>query len=135
MGSKRNWMFQGLRAAVGGGLLFALFLVALAGRGQEPDQAAKKAKSDRPPFDLTYVPDGASGVLALRPNAIFHDPAMKPLTRMANESMLSLADLKLPVQEIEQVVFYIHSSRLLHFSELSMSYREAYKRPPLRYLR
>jgi hypothetical protein len=41
-----------------------------------------------PPFDLTYVPPDAIGVIALRPSAIFHDPAMKPLARLANRSLL-----------------------------------------------
>ncbi|HTU16459.1 MAG TPA: hypothetical protein VMG10_00225 [Gemmataceae bacterium] len=87
-------------------------------RSQSPTREAvkpKKAKAERPPFDLTYVPPYATGVIAVRPNAIFRDPAMKPLACMANQSPLvgmmllpyiPFADLKLPVQEIEQVVLY-----------------------------
>lgn len=85
---------------------------------QSPTREAltsKNAKTERPPFDLTYVPPYARGVIAVRPNAIFRDPAMKPLAQMANQSVelgmellpyVPFADLKLPVQEIEQVVFY-----------------------------
>lgn len=123
MGWRRDSTPQGLRAALGSGLLLALLLLPLAGRGQEPDQqapktAAKKAEPDRPPFDLTYVPAEAVNVIAIRPNAIFHDPVMKPLARMVNESMLmemlspmvSLADLKLPIQDIEQIIIYQYVS-------------------------
>jgi hypothetical protein len=75
----------------------------------------KKAEIERPPFDLTYVPADAIGVIALRPSAIFHDPAMKPLAHLvANQSPLMdmllpyvpFSEWKLPIQEIEQVVLY-----------------------------
>jgi hypothetical protein len=57
------------------------------------------------------------GVIAIRPNAIFADPAMKPLARIANESSLlgmmllpymPFADLKLPFEEIEQIILFMH---------------------------
>lgn len=77
--------------------------------------ASKKTVVERPPFDLTYVPPDAAGVVAIRPSAIFADPAMKPLACMANESPLlgmillpfiPFADLKLPIQEIEQIILH-----------------------------
>lgn len=104
------------------GLFLALILSPCLVLGQEAKQpttdAAKATPSvsekERPPFDLTYVPPDATGVVAIRPNAIFHDPAMKSLARMANESVLMqcllpyipYTDLKLPIQEIEQIVFF-----------------------------
>jgi len=72
----------------------------------------KKAETERPPFDLTYVPPASTGVIALRPNAIFHEPAMRPFARKADEELARLlkqlfkipAVQLLPVEEVEQVI-------------------------------
>lgn len=107
----------------GSGLFLALLLSACLGHAQDATQPTKEAakatlpvlKKERPPFDLTYVPADVTGVIAIRPNVIFDDPAMQPLARLANQSFLMQvllpylpsADLKLPIQEIEQVVLYM----------------------------
>lgn len=116
MGSRKN------SAVRWSGLFLALILspcLALGQDAKQPTTDAAKAipsvsEKERPPFDLTFVPPDATGVVAIRPNAIFHAPAMKPLARMANESFLMqmflpyipYTDLKLSVQEIEQIVLF-----------------------------
>lgn len=108
------------------GLLLVLFLSPCLVHGQVGAKATKEAakattrvsEKERPPFDLTYVPSDATSVLAIRPNAIFHDPAMKPLACFLNQSpvvqMLLLeyipfTELKLPIEEIEQVIIFFNS--------------------------
>lgn len=103
------------------GLFLTLFLLPCVGNGQEgksPTKTAAKAESsssdnERPPFDLTYVPSYATGVFAIRPHAIFQDPAMKPLARMVNDNPMMqmmlfpyVPSTALPIQEIEQIIFY-----------------------------
>lgn len=77
--------------------------------------ASKEAAAERPPFDLTYVMPEAMGVIAIRPHAIFHDPAMKPLASMANNGLKQLrqflnlsADSSLPIEEIEEIMVYVN---------------------------
>lgn len=77
-------------------------------------ETPKETKAERPPFDLTYLPSDAVGVLAIRPNAIFADPAMEPLARMADKGLAQLRQLfqvpvgpKLSIKEIEQVIGHI----------------------------
>ena len=72
---------------------------------------SKKPEAKRPPFDLTYVPPDAMGVIAIRPSAIFGNSAMKPLAGMANQGLAELrrclklsADPKLPIEDIEEIV-------------------------------
>jgi hypothetical protein len=87
-----------------------LLLAPLSSRGQD----ATAPKPEHPAFDLTYVPPQATGIVAVRPNVIFSDPAMRPLARLANEGLAQLLQLfqlptepKLPVEEIEQIVGFI----------------------------
>lgn len=75
--------------------------------------ATKQTAAERPPFDLTYVPPDATGVIAIRPSAIFADPAMKPLEGFVKNMPAldimfypNLPITKLPIPEIEQVVLY-----------------------------
>jgi hypothetical protein len=71
----------------------------------------KEAKIERPPFDLTYVRPDAMGAIAIRPSAIFADPAMKPLARMADKGLAQLlkslklsADPKLSIESIQEII-------------------------------
>jgi hypothetical protein len=71
---------------------------------------AARPASARPPFDLTYVPPDAKGVVAFRPGAFFRLPGMKRHARAVNRGIESLCkQLKLPggfglkVEDIEQV--------------------------------
>ncbi|HEY7428501.1 MAG TPA: hypothetical protein VH682_29995 [Gemmataceae bacterium] len=102
------------------GFLFTIVLLSpLFSHGQDvaSSKAVKPSKDaprlEPPAFDLTYVPPDAMGVLAVRPNVIFSDPAMRPLARMANEALMGLlpvkipAALRLPVEEIEQVIGFM----------------------------
>jgi hypothetical protein len=89
----------------------ATFAVLLLAPLSSPGQDAASPKPEHPAFDVTYVPPQATGVVAVRPNVIFSDPAMRPLARLANEGLAQLLQLyqlptepKLPVEEIEQVV-------------------------------
>lgn len=77
-------------------------------------ETPKKPQDERPPFDLTYVPPEATGVIALRPSAIFGKSAMKPLAGIANQGLAELrqylklsAHPKLPIEDIEEIVAYI----------------------------
>lgn len=91
-----------------------LFIAALVPMAHlRPSCGFAKNKAERPPFDLTYVPADAMGVIALRPNVIFRDPAMRPLAQMANLALTQLlksyqlpVDPKLRIEEIEQMVGY-----------------------------
>lgn len=97
--------------------------------GEKPSQAtasrdtaaAKETTTERPAFDLTYVPPDATGVIAIRPNVIFSHPAMKPLAGIAAKSPLvgmlllpyfPFADLNLPLQEVEQIIAFAMTSPL-----------------------
>lgn len=112
----RNGLLRSdFRAIAWSGLALALTLLALlSGRGQEMAKAENPApKPDRPTFDLTYVPPDATGVIAVRPNVIFSDPAMVPLARLADEALTELLSCKIPVDqrpsvaEIEQVIAFM----------------------------
>lgn len=77
-------------------------------------ETTKKPKGERPPFDLTYVPSDAMGVIAIRPSDVFANSAMKPLAGMANQGLAELrqylklsANPKLPIEDIEEIVAYI----------------------------
>jgi hypothetical protein len=73
-----------------------------------------ETKAERPPFDLTYLPLDAMGVVAVRPSVIFSDPAMKPLAGMANECLTQMRQfLKLSgepnisIEDIEEIIGHI----------------------------
>lgn len=75
---------------------------------------SKKTAAERPPFDLAYVPPSAMGAIAIRPSAIFANPAMKPLAGMANQSLAQLRQFlklstepKLAIEDIEEVIALI----------------------------
>lgn len=70
-----------------------------------------ESKIERPPFDLTYLPSDAMGVIAIRPSVIFSDPAMKPLADMANQGLAQLRQFfklprepKLSIEDIEETI-------------------------------
>lgn len=81
--------------------------------GEKPSRdadAPNETRAELPPFDLTYLPPNAMGVIALRPNAILRDPAMKPLAGMANEGLARLRQLlklsaepRFSIQDIEEI--------------------------------
>lgn len=77
-------------------------------------ETPKEAKSERQPFDLTYLPPYAMGVIAIRPSAIFNDPSLKPLAAVANEGLAELCQslkltggLKLFIEDIEGIIGFI----------------------------
>ncbi|HTU89164.1 MAG TPA: hypothetical protein VMF69_03610 [Gemmataceae bacterium] len=85
--------------------------------GEKPTRDAdspKETKTERPPFDLTYLHPKAMGVIAIRPSAIFSDPAMKPLAAVWNEELAQLRQElklsgvpKLAIEDIEEIIGFI----------------------------
>ncbi len=109
----------------GVGLFLTLLLPPGVCRSQDaklPTKVAPKAgaitpEKDRPAFDLTYVPSCADGVIAIRPNEILRNPAMKPIARMINENPVMLmilfpytSSIGIPIEEIEQTICYTHTT-------------------------
>jgi beta-lactamase regulating signal transducer with metallopeptidase domain len=100
---------------------------AFRGAGQEfrseavPGTQLQRYQAEQEPFDLSYVPPDAMGVVAFRPAALFGRPALK---KYAGEFDRTLRDylgsrLKLPegrpprAEEIEQVIsaFYVKTDK------------------------
>ncbi len=70
----------------------------------------KAASAEREPFDLSYLAADATGVVAVRPSAIFGRPGMKKYADTLNKflAVASLAaglrgELRLPFDQLEQV--------------------------------
>jgi Zn-dependent protease with chaperone function len=64
-----------------------------------------------PPFDLSYVPPGAAGVLAIRPAALLGRPEMKPVVESWNRAFKAACqsvgltpDFDIPFDTVEQIV-------------------------------
>jgi beta-lactamase regulating signal transducer with metallopeptidase domain len=100
-------------------LLLAAGLLASSLRGPQltaaPEDGAEKPASasaiSTAPFDLSYIPPDARGVVALRPAAFFGQPGMQKYARLLNgviaAQLLALGKESpgLGVADIEQVVF------------------------------
>lgn len=129
MGTRMDWKCGGRQIIAWIGIFPALLLPPCVCCGQDTKSPAKAAaksgavasEKNRPVFDLTYVPPAATGVIAIRPNAVFRDSAMQPFAHKANEALAPLLQLigvsknqMLPVQEIEQVIAFIYTRTVLN---------------------
>jgi hypothetical protein len=95
------------------GLLVAAALGASAVRGtaQGPERVAGEAAAELPPFDLTFVPPQADGVVLIRPAALLARPEMKPVVERWNRALAAGfrelgfgPDFTVPLEAIEQIV-------------------------------
>ncbi len=111
------WHFATL-AAIGLATLFALGLRSPANQVIAQDAAQPEAviqveavtQLGKPivalkPFPLTYVPDDAIAVFAVRPKSLLAKPELKPVAEMLMKSEVSSQLMGIPLHEIEQVVW------------------------------
>jgi beta-lactamase regulating signal transducer with metallopeptidase domain len=81
-----------------------------AAEGAENSTRAASHKPECPPFDLTYIPPSARGVIAYRPAVLFGAPGMGPAVAECNKQLGTVpramglkGDLHWGVEDIEQV--------------------------------